>query len=1188
MWLSAPDPSVNQNAASKKCQKDTGGWLLADPAYLDWRDRPDSFLWLQGSAGCGKTILCSTVINDMTIYMASRTQGALVFYYFDFTNDVKTKTSSCLRSIIQQLIEQTADTTSLQALLKAYAMGTPPIQEFLDALKRILCRHDRVYIVVDALDECTDQEELFDLLKSIRDWKLECLSILVTSRDEPDIRDCVLPTPKQEIRLQNSAIDNDVRLFIVETLEKDKRLQCWSDIFSEIEEALTNGAHGMFRWVDCQLQTLRGCPSRAEARKALSNLPETLDKTYERMLRNVRPNLCDYAIRLLQWLCIAGGPVDLDDIMEAFATSIGEEPYFDPDARFVSSDKVLALCPGLIIRCNDNAFWRNHVQIAHYSVKEYLVSNRLPTAPNPLYKFRVELPLANLAMAKTCLVYAIFAPHEPYHLSLGFRRKSKASFMRSARRKWPRFFSNAKRDSQLVELAGSYLSRKKGHSLDGDINTAMYFAVRHRFRDTETWLMDYHRSSINPSLVLLTKCKIDEIRPLDMIEFWIKQGADVNGPDISALDVKTRTLYYRLLNSYPKFTPRGSTPLHMAAYRSSMALAQLLLLNGASREAEDYAGSTPLEVAFEEPSRLNLDLIKLLWFDGGQNRFDSSGGNLLHKVARIKSQQGDQMSSLENNAVLMEETVAWLINHGVDPLSKDAEGETPLHKAAGRHNPMTIKVLYAATGKSVEYEGCLLAFLENVRFEKPTLSTAQLLLEIDPDPFRRFPDFSGLLPFLLQNAVHHAKTVNDDYPSLDFGLTALFLKHKEEPDVPDFGSVSTTLFLKHDKDAAHTKLDLYMSFLELIATDYSIEVSTILRWLAMELVKRGDLDLLGIGVWSGTLILLSHFLIHDFVLLKRERLLHRFYLQIQKMLEKRQLFGIGIKELYRLLLCTVLDRGPLAKLIISQEPEYTALGLSDSIPNISRSKEPGWLERSFVGLIIHGEIHPDTRCGNEYAALLNAIMHPIEMVRLLMKRLILKRACDINYQTREGLTILAGGVGYLPSRAGQETLILRCCLKAGCDANIQDDAGRTPLMIAAYRGLYEFTGVLLRARCNANLQDREGGTPVADIVTNNTMYRGNMQKLWKERFAPVGGHTALMYAVIVGDHLIVKALLEYGCDTKLRNNQGRTALDLAMHFDESEIVRLLGGHEESEQSDQGQCAQSDWEEYEESDLEGYE
>ena len=222
-------------------------------------------------------------------------------------------------------------------------------------------------MVVDALDECTDQEELFYLLTSIRDWRLECLSILVTSRDEQDIRECVHPAHKQEIRLRNSAIDNDIRQFIVETLQKDKSLQDWSEIFPEIERALTNGAHGMFRWVDCQLHTLRGCSSHAGVRKALKDLPETLDKTYERMLRNISPNLRDYAVRLLQWLCIADRPVRINNIMEAFAISIGEEPCFDPAARFVSSDKVLALCPGLIIKDIFGSY--DCVQIAHYSVK---------------------------------------------------------------------------------------------------------------------------------------------------------------------------------------------------------------------------------------------------------------------------------------------------------------------------------------------------------------------------------------------------------------------------------------------------------------------------------------------------------------------------------------------------------------------------------------------------------------------------------------------------------------------------------------------------------------------------------------------------------------------------------------------------------------------------------------------------
>ena len=1120
-----------------------------NPAYIDWRDRPKSFLWLQGFAGCGKTILCSTVINDMTRYKASRTQYALAFYYFDFTNDIKTKTLNCLRSLLLQLAEQTADTKSLQALHRAYAMGTPPIQEFLDVLKSIICKHDRVYIVVDALDECTDQEELFDLLNSIRDWKLECLSILTTSRDEPNIRECMHPAPEQEIRLRNSAIDDDLRLFITETLQKDKKLQVWSDIFPEIEEALTNGAHGMFRWVDCQLQSLRECPSRAEVRKALKNLPETLDKTYERMLRNIRPNLRDYALRLLQWLCIADQPVRLDHVIDAFATSIGDEPHFDPDARFVSSDKVFALCPGLIIK--DVFLSIDCVQIAHYSVKEYLVSNRLPIEPDPLCMFRVQQPLANLAMAKTCLVYAIFASYEVFGLSSGFGPRLEAPFLRSAKDEWPKFFSNAKNDSQLMGLAISYLTQENGYTLDGDINAAMDLAIKHHFRDIETWLVDHHRPSIDPNFALLANCKVDDIHSLDFVEFWIEQGADVNTPYVNAPFANIPSIHKK----YPGFNPRGFTPLHMAASWSRVALAQLLLQNGASLKAKDYEGSTPLEVAFANSSCLTPDLIELLWFDGGQNCFDSRGNNFLHKIARARRQQRDPMDGLRNNEVLMEETVAWLINHGVDPLSKNAKGETPLHKAAITNNPTTIKALYAATGSSSKYGGCLLAFLHRVRFGERMLSTAQLLLEIDPDPLCEFKHGSRLLPFLLSEAAENAKPVDGDNSA--------------------FGSEFTALIFKREEDPASNKLNIYMSLLEFILKDCSTDVSTIMHWLVTELVERRDPEFLGVEIWSAALIVLSHCLVVEIGYRNSERATSDIFRQIEELFERRKILGVGIKDFYRLLLWTALDGGPLAKLIISQEPLYAALGLSEETTRLPILYETDWRKMSVISLMVHREIHPDTKNEDDDAALLIAITHKrrkmysLQTTRLLMERLLLKRACGINQQTQEGLTLLAGAVSYVSCGVyewASSIEIVRICLDSGCDVDIQDNAGRTPLMTAAYRGVGEFVELLLNAGCNANLQDRKGGTSLTDIVTNDGISDEKTQKIWKQRFTPVGGYTALMYAVIVGRVLIVEQLLKHGCDTKLINNQGRTALDLARQFDESRIVAILESHEEPEQS----------------------
>src|SRR5215475_10661318 len=45
--------------------------------------------------------------------------------------------------------------------------------------------------------------------------------------------------------------------------------------------------HDRFRWVECQLQELRRCRNIGAVNRALTQLPETLDKTYDRILNNI-------------------------------------------------------------------------------------------------------------------------------------------------------------------------------------------------------------------------------------------------------------------------------------------------------------------------------------------------------------------------------------------------------------------------------------------------------------------------------------------------------------------------------------------------------------------------------------------------------------------------------------------------------------------------------------------------------------------------------------------------------------------------------------------------------------------------------------------------------------------------------------------------------------------------------------
>ena len=51
-WLTPPDPSTNLINGLKNHLSNTGSWLLNSPAYLEWKERDNSFLWIHGICKC--------------------------------------------------------------------------------------------------------------------------------------------------------------------------------------------------------------------------------------------------------------------------------------------------------------------------------------------------------------------------------------------------------------------------------------------------------------------------------------------------------------------------------------------------------------------------------------------------------------------------------------------------------------------------------------------------------------------------------------------------------------------------------------------------------------------------------------------------------------------------------------------------------------------------------------------------------------------------------------------------------------------------------------------------------------------------------------------------------------------------------------------------------------------------------
>jgi len=252
-WLKAPDASVEYNKAFKKKHHDTGLWFVKGPSFSWWLKNPNSFRWLYGFAGCGKSVLCSTAIQYTFRHRRSNPHIGIAFFYFVFDDDSKQDTSAMLRALVLQLSSQLNDNHGLLSRLHdSYDNAMPPDQALMDCLRQLVRAFDDVYIILDALDESPRDKHRRDMLQALADmraWSAPGLHLLVTSRDEPDIRDVLcdeLCTSLDDmISMKNDSVDNDISSFISGSLRSDRRLRKWEKHHDQIRKALTEGAKGM-------------------------------------------------------------------------------------------------------------------------------------------------------------------------------------------------------------------------------------------------------------------------------------------------------------------------------------------------------------------------------------------------------------------------------------------------------------------------------------------------------------------------------------------------------------------------------------------------------------------------------------------------------------------------------------------------------------------------------------------------------------------------------------------------------------------------------------------------------------------------------------------------------------------------------------------------------------------------------
>ena len=133
-----------------------------------------------------------------------------------------------------------------------------------------------------------------------------------------------------------------------------------------------------FWWAACQLDVLSGCLSLVKLRQTLGSLPETLDETYERILCKIDPLFKREVLHILQWLTYSLRPLSLEEVAEIVAFDVEAGYQFNDENRLAEPEDVLNMCSSLVISVEpDSESKVTMVRLAHFSVKEYLVSDRI-------------------------------------------------------------------------------------------------------------------------------------------------------------------------------------------------------------------------------------------------------------------------------------------------------------------------------------------------------------------------------------------------------------------------------------------------------------------------------------------------------------------------------------------------------------------------------------------------------------------------------------------------------------------------------------------------------------------------------------------------------------------------------------------------------------------------------------------
>ena len=219
-WLKCTDYASQQNDLDNEREEGTGQWLIDSAEFQHWSSHSGLTLFCPGIPGAGKTMLSSRVIRELDQRVGIQPGVGLAFLYFDYKKQHQTITD-CLSGIFAQLaIRPSGIRHEARAFYRHYTERNtrPTIADLTSIIRRMARGLDRVFLVLDALDECASlvRGPLLDSLLELQAHSEA--NVFATSRPSD-----VGMYFKDALSLHISAHEDDVRRYLESQIRQQRR-----------------------------------------------------------------------------------------------------------------------------------------------------------------------------------------------------------------------------------------------------------------------------------------------------------------------------------------------------------------------------------------------------------------------------------------------------------------------------------------------------------------------------------------------------------------------------------------------------------------------------------------------------------------------------------------------------------------------------------------------------------------------------------------------------------------------------------------------------------------------------------------------------------------------------------------------------------------------------------------------------